>query len=62
MEWIIEERQDGSFVARFGSYCNGGLSPTGIGYVMPYFSTYRLIRFDSKKAAEKYIKKNPKPL
>ncbi len=58
MEWRIRESGHGGFVAERGIKHEGGvLSPSGIGFTLPAFIVYESARFDTKKEAERFIRR-----
>ena len=58
LKWRIRESSHGGFVAEYGAEHRGGVpGPSGIGYTMPAFIVYRSSRFDTRREAEHYIKK-----
>ena len=58
MVWRVRESSNGGFVAEYGSEHGGGvLAPSGVGVTMPAFIVYEMIRFESRRRAEAYIKR-----
>ena len=58
MIWQIRESGDGKFVAEYGLEHSGGvLGPSGAGVTMPAFIVYRMAKFDSRRQAEQYVKR-----
>jgi hypothetical protein len=56
MEWRIRPCSHGGVVAEYGSKHEGGvLSPAGIGYTMPAFIAYRIVKFETENQAKRYI-------
>lgn len=62
MAWRIRENARGEFVAEYGAKHSGGARVGFCGATMPAFIVYRSINFTTKKQAENYIAKNPRPL
>ena len=59
MEWRIRESGHGGYLAEKGIEVKGG-TEVGYkpGYYMPAFIAYESSRFDTKRQAENYIKRN----
>lgn len=58
MEWRIRESGHGGFEAEKGIAHEGGvLAPSGVGVTIPAFIIYESAHFDTRKQAERYIKK-----
>lgn len=58
MEWRIRESSHGGYMAEYGANHQGGVfGPSRVGVTLPAFIVYRSIHFDTKKQAERYIKK-----
>ena len=58
MEWRIRESADGSFHAEYGGYIQSGIEAEfKPGFYMPGFHVSRSSRFDTRKQAEDYIKR-----
>lgn len=62
MAWRIRKNDRGEFVAEYGAKHSGGVRVGFCGATMPAFIVYRSINFNTKKQAENYIAKNPRPL
>lgn len=60
MEWRIRESQNG-YYAEYGGYIQSGIE-AGFkpGFYMPGFHVQKSSRFDTKKQAEEYIKRETK--
>lgn len=58
MYWRVREYSRGGCVAEYGGEIESGTaSPTGIGFLMPAFVVSKSIRFDTRRQAEAYIRK-----
>ena len=62
MEWKIRECSHGGYVAEYGTKHEGGARVGLMGSTMPAFIVYRAARFDTKRQAEAYARKNPNPM
>lgn len=58
MEWRIRECGHGGFVAELGIRHEGGvLSPAGVGVTLPAFVVYESAWFNTRKQAERFIRR-----
>lgn len=58
MEWRIRESGHGGFVAELGMPHDGGvLAPSGVGVTMPAFIVYEMMRFETRRKAEAYVRR-----
>lgn len=58
MSWRIRACGDGRFAAEYGAEHKGGESAaSGVGVTMPAFLVYRMARFETRKQAERFVKR-----